>query len=121
MKKIVTLNEEDLIRLIKKVINEQSLSLIGKTVNFYEDKEEKNFSTQIKIKNLIPQSQLSIEIIDQIGEKYRMDCDDYKFGFRLVKDSQKYYEYKSFYNKKFYNEVVKQFCKIIPKADFQKP
>lgn len=117
----MTVNEEDLIRLIRKVINEQSLTLIGKTVNLYGDKEEKNFSTQIKIKNLIPQSQLSVEIIpeQQTNEKYILFCNVPVLGIEVSIEGQWYK--RNLYNKKFYNEVVKQFCKSIPKADFQKP
>jgi hypothetical protein len=125
MKKIVTLNEEDLLRLIKKVINEQSSSLIGKTVNFYGDNKEKNFILQIKVKNILP-DRGRVDIIPNYPteRKYRMHCglDDpyWKGGFESVpKDESMVINV--LYNKKFYDEVYKQFCKSVPQADFQKP
>ena len=125
MKKIVTLNEEGLIRLIKKVINEQSSTLIGRTVNFYGDNKEKEFITKIKIKNIIP-DRGRIDVIPDypMERKYRLHCGldgpYWTGGFEIVpKDQSMMVDV--LYNKKFYDEVVKQFCKAIPKSDFQKP
>jgi len=63
MKKVVRLSESDLVKLVKKVINEQQNNLVGKTVNLYKDKQQTQIYQTITISKIENRKDKTGEII----------------------------------------------------------
>jgi len=125
MKKTLRLNETDLIRLIKTIIKEQNTNLIGKSVNLFWDKDEKNFWTQIKIKQLTYDGYNGIRKViiepepNEVTKRYelvKVFCDDDQVLFLDKKYAPQHG--RGFYNKKFIETIKNQYCKV-PKSDYQ--
>ena len=99
MKKIIRLTESDLMRLVKRVINEQKnnntdnvIRDIGETINLYTDMANKKMLGQFKIKkvsgninNKIPN--IFIDLNDDNNKEYmiRFTCLSKNIGFRTLR------------------------------------
>lgn len=107
-------------------VNSEILSndLIGKTVNFYLDKENKNFFATAKIKNIVKETMFIKIDLDFVGAglaNYYYDCETKRFTNPKM-EAEMY-----FYSTFFANELSKRYCSTsaggvdVPKADFQTP
>ena len=120
-KKIVRLTESDLTRLIKRVIMEQSSSLIGKTANFYKDRQNTIFLGTLIIKNVRSTSEkIVLSVSDKITKtvaEILTACGESGFFTKNDYDTP-------FYSNNLHKELKKQYCSkssggvSVPKADF---
>lgn len=132
MKRVIRLTEQDLARIVKRVIKEQQSSdLIGKTVNFYktESERQEDFWFQSKIKSIEPHQgmEVAIEMYDEGYGTIDMwfKCTSTKPGFNW--DNNGVLDNK-IYNKQLEAIIKKTYCttmrdynnneKTVPNADF---
>jgi flagellar hook assembly protein FlgD len=128
MKKIIRLTESDLARIVKRVISEQdetitinASGLVGKTVNLYRTKNEKqeDFAYQVKINDVEQKTNLINIITDKAGT-ISLNCTDSSGALMLGS--------KPLFNKSLYQTIKNKYCKVtrdknsnlktVPQADF---
>jgi len=148
MRKIIRLTESDLIRLVKRVINEQPIpptglvgdkfknainklidderpldSYKGKTVNFYLDKENRKFLITGKIINFYREGNGKIILdinFNERNSKLKFNCAFSNNGFEEVSGKLK----SNVYSNSLSDELKREFCMKnksgvpVPKADF---
>jgi hypothetical protein len=159
MKKIIRLTESDLMRLVRRVINEQDIpsnhidndllkkttpdesarsifnsiniknNYIGKTVNFYKDKENKMFLKTGKIFDVLagpttrgPRTRFTVEInfTNQKIVELEFNCNYSNNGFKEINGKLN----SDVYSNSLSNKLKKDFCMTnksgvqVPKADF---
>ena len=140
MSRIIKLTENDLARIVRRVINEQDEgnenfdNLINKTVNFYKAKDERqqDYLFQGVIKNITPEmaNAIIIEVRSDFfptsTTKLTYKCTDTSGAFtgnnKTVNHRQVYF------NKNLYLRIKSEFCsgkkdkrhnyRSVPKADF---
>ena len=120
MKRIIRLTESDLTRIVRRVIKENN-DLVGKTVNLYRTKNERqeDFAYQVKIEEVKPQNNEIIIMTDQ-GYGISLKCTDSSGAFTMGT--------KLMFNKSLYNTIKGEYCttmrdksgnlKNVPNADF---
>lgn len=134
MKKIVRLREQDLVKLVKRVLREQDLNklstrgeiikkYVGETANLYTDPKNKKFVKQIHFEEIYPESDGKIQLRVK-GETfpYYYFCNKPTviFGSNF-EDASKPFE---FYSNNLTPHFQKDFCttsvgnKPVPKATF---
>ena len=124
MKRIVRLTESDLAKIVKRVIREQEEpkgDLVGKTVNLYRTKDErqKDFAYKVKIDDVKSGDNLVKIIPDNLVE-ITLKCTDSSGTLMMG--------VKPFFNRSFYSAIKSQYCKTmrdkkgdikqVPNADF---
>ena len=134
MSRIIKLTENDLARIVRRVINEQEEgnenfdNLINKTVNFYKTKDERqqDYLFQGVIKNITPEMANAIIIEVQSDffpstTKLTYKCTDISGAFTGNRQA--------YFNKNLYLRIKTEFCnsgnrdkrnnnRSVPKADF---
>jgi len=128
MKKVIRLTEQDLARIVRRVIMEQESSdLIGKSVNIYSGPTEtqKEFWFQDKIGDvrLAPGKQVEITFEDEKSLSMWYNCTDTRPGFIYTGPNDQ-----RMYNKQLESIIKKTYCttirdydnneKTVPNADF---
>lgn len=123
MKRIVRLTESDLARIVKRVIREQEETksdLVGKTVNLYKTKNEKqeDFAYKVKIEDVESGDNLVKIITDYTT--ITLKCTDSSGALMMG--------VKPFFNRFLYNTIKSEYCKTmrdkkgdikkVPNADF---
>jgi len=124
MKKIIRLTENDLARIVRRVIRETEgeSDLIGSTVNLYRTAKEKqeDFAYQVKITDVKAAGNY-ITVTLEGGTTLNLRCTDSVFG-QFTSGST------SFYNANLYRTLKSEYCtamndrrgnrKTVPTADF---
>ena len=124
MKRIIRLTESDLSRIVKRVIREQEESdLVGKTVNLYRTKEEKqeDFVYKFKIMALTLSTSGNAITIEGDDLDLVLNCTDSNGAFHMGSN-------RLMYNRNLYNTIKSKYCttmrdkggnvKTVPNADF---
>ena len=133
MKRIVRLSESDLVKIVKRVINEQETNdgleklksqIVNKTANLYTGQNEKQneYKSQIKIQDVTIVSPDQVKLVDTNGMGYVFSCTESQGG--LVFGSQKI----RLFNKQITSLINSEYCqkkrdvkgnlKTVPPADF---
>ena len=125
-KRVIKLNESDLIRLVKKVMVEQvsTSEFENKTVNFYKDQANRNFMGRATIKKVSAPDEEGVYTIDVDIENFGPEvvfwsC-EYSNGFTKGRRGQS----TPAYNKALQDKMREMFCTkgsggtSVSKADF---